>query len=475
MNSVISHDLMAALPVPVLIIRQQDKSVLYSNPAFETAYEAAAVLDALGSPDDTEITLPQPDGHVTYARVASQMTSFNGEDAFILTLQDITAQKNDEERARALTSFISDFTYCYRVEAQGQLIREWASGEFEKVTGYTLDEIDFLADLTTLVYPDDTEIALQQVQDGLAGYPGARDFRLVTKAGEVRWLRSYVYPIQDVRQTVIRLYGMWQDTTSHKKAEEAFLLGTAADIAYRMETEAKLRNYAAELEAVNKELDAYSYTIAHDLKAPLSGILGFVELMEYFLPIDSEKSQRYAARVRESAEYMTRMVSQLLMLAKLRNAEESVEPVNVATLLKSTMIRFAEQVEKENIKIVLADNIPPAMGHAPWIEEVFANFINNAIKYKGDDNPTPVIQIRGQVQGDEVRYEIEDNGVGIKEDDLSRLFEMFTRLHATDQEGSGLGLSIVQRIVRKLNGRVGVESTYGKGSTFWFTLPRVQA
>ncbi|MBZ0309067.1 MAG: PAS domain-containing sensor histidine kinase, partial [Anaerolineae bacterium] len=401
MNPLLHENLLAAVPVPLLIIQPSDKTVLYANPAFDSAYNAAAVLKTLQTLDEAELVLTQPDGSITYARISGQPVLYHGSDALMLVFQDITTQKKNEERARALTSFISDYTYSYRVDAQGHLTREGMSEAFEYMTGYPPTEKDMLPDLDSLVYPDDAGIASQQVQDALAGYAGTQDFRIVTRTGEVRWLRNYLYPVQDSRNRVIRLYGMAQDTTYHKKAEEAFLTGTAADIAYRLDTEAKLRNYAAELEAVNRELDAYSYTIAHDLKAPLSGILGFVELMEYFLKTDLEKAQKYASRVRESAEYMTRMVSQLLMLAKLRNAEETVEKVDVASLLKSVMIRFADPLEKENVQILIADSIPPAMGHAPWIEEVFANFINNAIKYKGDNNPAPRIQIRGSVQGDE--------------------------------------------------------------------------
>ena len=114
------------------------------------------------------------------------------------------------------------------------------------------------------------------------------------------------------------------------------------------------------------------------------------------------------------------------------------------------------------------------MGHAQWIEEIFANLVSNAIKYMGKDNPDPRISIRGKPEGDMVRYEVCDTGVGIAPDDQARLFEMFTRLHTVNAEGLGLGLSIVHRIINKLNGQIGVESEVGKGSTFWFSLPAAE-
>lgn len=460
--------LLAIVPVPLVIVRASDKTVLYTNPAFESLFrgeDAAHLTSGLHA-------LYQKDGSRCHVIVTQQTTAYEAQDALILTLQDVTPLKNSEERASALTGFISDVTYTYGVDENKKLTREALSDSFSYITGFLPEEKDILNEIRSLAHADDVEIAAQQVQDVLAGYPDSRDFRIVTKSGDVRWVKNYLHPVKDENNRVVRLYGMTQDTTYYKRAEEAFLFGTQQDIAYRMQTEEKLRNYAAELESVNRELDAYSHTIAHDLKAPLSGILGFVELMEYFVGVDGEKAKKYAGRVRESAEYMTRMVGQLLTLAKLRNAQEAAEKVEILPLLDAMRIRFSSAIEKENVTIELAENLPPAMGHAPWIEEIFANFINNAIKYKGSDNTAPVIKIRGAVQDSEVRYEVEDNGIGIKPEDQAKLFEMFTRLHAVEQEGSGLGLSIVHRIVDKLNGKVGVQSEYGKGSTFWFTLPK---
>jgi signal transduction histidine kinase len=105
------------------------------------------------------------------------------------------------------------------------------------------------------------------------------------------------------------------------------------------------------------------------------------------------------------------------------------------------------------------------------VEEVFANLISNAIKYKGKNNTNPIIQVRGALDGKYVRFEIEDNGQGIPPEKQQQIFEMFSRASEDDIEGTGLGLAIVQRIVLKLHGQIGVTSEYGRGSTFWFTLP----
>ncbi len=175
--------------------------------------------------------------------------------------------------------------------------------------------------------------------------------------------------------------------------------------------------------------------------------------------------------IKGSALKMADMIDQLLWLTKLRDAAAVVETVNVNEVAQSAMARFQHQIERTNIATEISRDLPPALGHAQWIEEVFANLISNAIKYMGKNNPEPRISIKSTRQNDIVRYEVHDTGVGITPEDQAHLFEMFTRLHTVEADGLGLGLSIVHRIITKLNGQIGVESERGKGSTFWFTIP----
>ncbi len=234
-----------------------------------------------------------------------------------------------------------------------------------------------------------------------------------------------------------------------------------------VQAERMLRQHMAEVEAANQELEAYGRTIAHDLKAPLASMLGFVELLELTIETNPEKASRYVRRIRETAEHMTGMVRRLLWLARLRQSQQRVELVDVRAAIEAVLVRFPDH----HIRIEIADDLPPALGHTPWIEEVFANLISNAIKYIGKDNPDPLIEIHGSIHENMAHYEVRDNGIGISPEDQDYLFEMFTRTNPGDEEGMGLGLAIVHRIVTNLHGEAGVESTPGEGSTFWFSLP----
>ncbi|NDJ36035.1 MAG: PAS domain-containing sensor histidine kinase, partial [Chloroflexi bacterium] len=260
-----------------------------------------------------------------------------------------------------------------------------------------------------------------------------------------------ISPIRDGRSRLTGRVVVLRDVTRLKEAEE------------------RVRAYAAELEERNAELDAFAHTVAHDLKGPLNMVMGFSSIAAQD-PGISEETEAYLRFVETSALTMDAIIINLLLLATIRDAREVTEPVDMNATVQASLARFYTQLEPFD---VMVHDLPPAMGYGPWIEEVFANLIGNAIKYIGDDNPAPCITISGRRVDDWTRYDVADNGMGIAREDQKRLFDMFTRFHGRGKPGSGLGLSIVQRIVAKLGGVVGVESELGQGSTFWFTLPAV--
>ncbi|MFO7683894.1 MAG: histidine kinase N-terminal 7TM domain-containing protein [Chloroflexota bacterium] len=225
----------------------------------------------------------------------------------------------------------------------------------------------------------------------------------------------------------------------------------------------------AELEERNQELDAYARTIAHDLNTPLALIKGYAELLTAHEL--SAVEQGYLQKIVATTDRMAEMIDQLLFLAKLRDVEETAVSVDILPVLLIVRARFETQIEERGVSLTWSEPLPAVRGHDVWLEEVLTNLVGNAIKYIGQNNPAPAIYICGSRQGDMVRYEVEDNGLGIQSQNLPGLFSMFTRYHQSEASGTGLGLAIVQRIVTKLGGEVGVESVEGQGSTFWFTLP----
>lgn len=235
--------------------------------------------------------------------------------------------------------------------------------------------------------------------------------------------------------------------------------------------EARLTEYATELEQRNRELDAYTHTIAHDLKTPLTSIPIKLELIERLLNPAPERVVSHLHDARLITRQMATMIDQLLQLAKLRNAAEKAVVVNADDALAAALRRLQHLIDERGVAVTSAPNLPMVLAQEQWLEEVFANLISNAVKYIGSDNAAPRISITGRSDGAFAHYEITDNGLGIPPEKRATLFEKFERFHPTQAEGTGLGLNIVQRIITNLRGTIGVRDADGGGTTFWFKLP----
>jgi signal transduction histidine kinase len=240
----------------------------------------------------------------------------------------------------------------------------------------------------------------------------------------------------------------------------------------RKYAEEQVRHHAQQLEERNQELDAFSYIVAHDLKGPLSLVMGYADLLlSEGRESIAQEQVAWLEVIKDQSQRMQNIISSLLLLAQLRDAQEIVEIVDVEPIVHSVLNYLDSWLNERGVRVKVEEPLPPVLGHAPWMEAVFTNLLSNAIKYIGHHNPDPYIRILGYQQGQVVRYEIEDNGIGIDRKHRDLLFEMFTRVHPEEASGVGLGLSIVKRIITKLNGYVSVESEPGVGSTFWFILP----
>ena len=244
------------------------------------------------------------------------------------------------------------------------------------------------------------------------------------------------------------------------------------EIAERERAEEALRQRTLELEVRNIELDAFAHTVAHDLKNPLGVLMGYAEMLDngqYQLKADDRGMA--AAEIVRTAQKMTSIVQELLLLSEVRTAEVALEPLDMASIVSEVRHHLAFNIEDSQAEVSVPKTWPAAMGYAPWVEEVWVNYLSNAIKYGGTPSTAPRVELGAEAQADGmVRFWVRDNGPGIAPEDQARLFTPFTRLDQVRARGHGLGLSIVRRIVEKLGGQVGVHSDIGEGSTFSFTL-----
>jgi signal transduction histidine kinase len=231
-----------------------------------------------------------------------------------------------------------------------------------------------------------------------------------------------------------------------------------------------LRQHTLELEARNEELDAFAHTVAHDLKSPLGVITGLAGVLaEDHASMSSAELREYLDMIAQNGHKINRIIDELLLLAVVRKLEDvEVEPLDMASVVTESQQRMAHMIEESQAEVILPDVWPIVAGYGPWVEEVWANYLSNAIKYGGEP---PQVELGATEQADgTVRFWVRDNGPGLTSEEQARLFTPFTRLDQVRTKGHGLGLSIVRRIVEKLGGRVGVESEVGRGSEFYFTL-----
>ncbi len=231
-----------------------------------------------------------------------------------------------------------------------------------------------------------------------------------------------------------------------------------------------------QLKESNEELDAFSYTVAHDLKSPLGIIMGFAELIfENYSELSKDEILKYLKIIINDSKKTQEIISALLLFANIKKSEVRLQNLNMGNIIKETIKRLEPIIKKNKTEIILPEIWPVAFGYAPWIEEVWVNYISNAIKYGGKP---PLIEIgtdnhkTKNVSEGKVRFWIRDNGPGISPENQKRLFEKFERLDQLKIQGHGLGLSIVRRIVEKLGGDVGFENQ--NGSLFYFTLPSTE-
>lgn len=247
------------------------------------------------------------------------------------------------------------------------------------------------------------------------------------------------------------------------------------DISAQKRAARAMEQYARELEVRNEDLNAFAHTVAHNLKAPLTHVILAADLLELNAHTMSEECVPYVKSIVNYGRKMTDIIDELLLLAEVRSRKDLLLlPLQMDQIIKDVEARLATLFEQYGAQIVMqkhAETWPKVIGYAPWIEEVWANYLTNAVKYGGRP---PVIEIGSKtLDNGMVQFWVRDNGEGIPVHDQRTLFQPFARLKPYRIDGHGLGLSIVRRIIEKLGGEVGIESTVGIGSIFSFTLPSI--
>ena len=315
----------------------------------------------------------------------------------------------------------------------------------EVITGYSIQELKKISLADTYVNPGDRKALIEAINryGGVVNFPAL----LKRKNGA-----SY-----EALLTISRFY-------SHKG--EYLFQTICIDITEQKRVEEELRRK-------NEELENFVYTVSHELKSPIITLEGFVSALkeDYGSKLD-EEAKGYLGFIRDASAKMGTLIKDLLELSRVGRTAHQNEEVDFSAVVEESMKVLGSNIEERGIELVVADEFPRVRCDRKRMVQVMENLLSNAIKFIGK-NLSPRFEI-GYKEEDEVhRFWVRDNGIGIDPRYHGKIFQLFQSLkEVTDEQGSGVGLTIVRKIIEQHGGRIWVESAKGKGSTFYFTLPK---
>jgi len=355
-------------------------------------------------------------------------------------------------------------------------ITSWNKGA-ERIFGYAAKEA--IGKHITIIIPTERHkeepAILERLRKGerVDHYETVR----VAKDGRQISISLTISPIRDEKGHIVGASKIARDITQQKSSEAAVQQAQAQLREYAVTLEDRVAERTKRLEEVVKSLEGLSYSIAHDLRAPLRAIEGMTEILLEDHPKQFDESgQRVAQEIIKSVRRMDNLITDLMNYGRLSHGELPSVSVHVDEVVRQVARNLRAEIEAANASIEIAAGLPVVKAHWTTLEQVVTNLVGNAVKFIDPTKPAKVRIYATDTAGpgnDFARVVVEDNGIGFSPEFRDRIYLIFERLHAGNKyPGTGIGLAIVQKGIERMGGRTGVESESGKGSKFWFELPR---
>jgi two-component system CheB/CheR fusion protein len=456
-----------------VIVVGDNGRIRYANPAAEKLFGQSSdqLLDTpFGVPvvpgETTELDLPMhgpdPEGLgplIVELRVVS--TEWDGQPAVLASLRDVTERKraeeairSAEERFRLASEAISDFTYSFRVRPEG-LELEWLTDAFTRMTGYAGDEVT-RGDWTRFVDPDDRariEAHFKRVMDGEAD---TCEVRMTARDGQTRWLRFAARPALDASGDVVRIYGAGQDVSERRRLED------------------ELRARVGELAEADRRKDEFLALLAHELRNPLAAIRNALEVLRR-TSIDAQPSP-LRELIENQTTHLARLVDDLLDVSRITRGKIHLrtDQADLGRIVARSVdpLRLLIAEKGLGLTITTGPGPMPIQADPDRIQQVISNLIHNAVKYT---EPGGSVHIETGREGDQVVFRVRDTGIGIDQDQLNRIFDLFAQVDARPSRsggGLGIGLTLARQLVLMHGGQLAAHSDGpGRGSEFVVRLP----
>lgn len=340
----------------------------------------------------------------------------------------------------------------------------------ERIFGFTAAEA--IGQPITLLIPPDRLSEEEDILSRLKRGEQVHHFETirVRKDGREINVSLTISPVRDEHGDIVGASKIARDVTAQKDAERALEQAQRQLKLHAENLEREVRERTTRLHEMVAELDAFSYSLSHDLRAPLRAIQGFSEIVLNDYGPKIPEGVDYLRRILKAAGRMDRLIQDVLAFSRVSRAEINLRTVDLEKLL-AAIVHDRLELQPPRADVVIERPLLPVIGHEASLMQVIANLLDNAVKFV-PNGVTPQVRVSTRAEGDKVRVVITDNGIGIDPAAQPRLFRMFERL-PTDRpyEGTGVGLAIVRKAAERMNGRAGVESKPGEGSTFWIELP----